>query len=197
MHNTEAPELYAAVFGDLAAAESTLHDLQAAGVPYPAIRMGTHTAEELAGTPLAERVASAGQAGRALWSLTLTLDPQWREQALTTLHAAGTLALGRLPAPDNRANDTERGAIAWRHYVFETDAATDAVGEGAGTTGTTGVISSGVFADGALASGNPPVRSQPAGDHRPSDAGQAPTSDTRRPDTSKDRSRPQTELKEP
>lgn len=197
MPDTELPELYAAVFADLAAAEAVLHELQAAGVPYPAIRMGTHAPAELAGTPLAERASRAGIAGRTLWSLTVSLGPQWRDGAIETLRHCGPFALGRLPAPDNRANDTERGAIAWRHYVFETDAATDAVGEYAGTTGTTGVISSGVFADGAQATGNPPVRSQPPTDQRPSDAGSPPTSDTRRPEVGQQGSRPQTELKDP
>lgn len=197
MPDTEAPELYAAVFADLAAAEAALHALEAAGVPYPAIRMGTHEPAELAGTPLAERASRAGQDAHTLWSLTVTLNPQWRDRAIETLRGRDPFAIGRLPAADNRANDTERGAIAWRHYVFETDAATDAVGEYAGTTGTTGIISSGVFADNAPASGNPPVRSQPPGDQRPSEAGQSPTSDTRRPEVGQQGSRPQTELKDP
>lgn len=190
----QAPEQRTALFAALADAEAALHALQEAGAPYPAIRMHSYAAAELAGTPVEQRAAQA-QISENFWALTVTLDAAWRDKALAALAAHRPFAVGSLPTGDNRANDTERGAIAWRHYVFETGAATDAVGDGAGTTGTTGVISSGVFADNALATGNPPVRSQPASDQRPSDAGDEPTSDTRQPEVAQHRSRPQTELK--
>jgi hypothetical protein len=90
----------------------------------------------------------------------------------------------------------DNGALAWRHYVFESDAATDWAGESAGTTGMTGVINSGAFATGAKVEGNPPATGVPASDERPSDADQPPSSDTMRPDVSTDRSRPETELKQ-
>lgn len=181
-----------ALFGTLAGAEAALHALQDAGTPYPAIRMASYAAADLAGTQLAGRAGAAEQ----FWALTVTLDDAWRDKALAALRASEPFAIGQLPTGDNRANDTERGAIAWRHYVFETGAATDAVGDFAGTTGTTGVISSGVFSDGALATGNPPVRSQPAAGQRPSDAGEAPSSDTKQQEeVGQGRSRPQNELK--
>lgn len=181
-----------ALFGTLAGAEAALHALQDAGTPYPAIRMNSYAATDLVGTELEGKAGTADQ----FWALTVTLDDAWRDKALETLHASEPFAIGELPPDDNRSNDTERGAIAWRHYVFETSAATDAIGEYASTTGNTGITSSGVFSDGALATGNPPVRSQPAADQRPSDADTKPSSDTlKQEEVGPGRSRPQNELK--
>ena len=84
------------------------------------------------------------------------------------------------------------GAIAWRHYVFESPAATDWAGESAGTTGTTGIATSGAFGEGAKVEDN----QLSTGDQRPADKREQPSSDTMRPDTSIDRSRPETELKD-
>ncbi|HEX9373845.1 MAG TPA: hypothetical protein VF897_22730 [Roseiflexaceae bacterium] len=196
MEAQREPEHLVALFATLADAEATLHALQDAGVPYPDIRLGTHAPGDLDHATIAERTQLSGIAlPERFWSLVVVLDPQWRAAALAVLHSRQPLALGRLPALDNRRDDTERGAIAWRHYVFETPAATDAIGEYAGTTGNTGVISSGAFADGARVEGNPPTTATPPRDERPSDAGEQPTSDTQRPETSTDRSRPETELK--
>jgi hypothetical protein len=193
------PETIVALFGALADAEAALHELQAAGVPYPNIRMGAHTPTDLEQPTIVERAELAGIAApEQFWSLAIILDPKWRDKAIETLRQASPFALGRSPTLDNRRDDTERGAIAWRHYVFETPLATDAVGlssNGPGTSGTTGIISSGVFAEGALAEGNPPSRAAPPSDERPSNADQPPTSDTMAPKTSTDRSRPETELK--
>lgn len=189
------PEMIAALFATLAEAEATLHALEGAGVPYPDIRMGAHAPGDLDRASIAERAQLAGVAApERFWSLAVVLDPKWRDKALELLQSRRPLALGRVDPLDHWRDDTERGAIAWRHYVFETPAATDWAGEGAGTTGMTGVISSGVFADGARAEGNPPTKAAPASDERPSDADQPPTSDTKAPKTSTDRSRPETEL---
>jgi hypothetical protein len=186
-------EMLVALFGALAAAEATLHDLQDAGVPYPDIRMGAHPTAEL-DRAIVEQLKLDGSASEQIWSLAVTLDEKWYDKALEVLRGHAPLAIGRVPASDNRRDDTERGAIAWRHYVFESPAATDAVGEYAGTTGTTGIVGSGVFAAGALAEGNPPTKATPPNDERPSDADTPPTSDTLTPVTSTERSRPQTEL---
>jgi hypothetical protein len=189
------PDRWIGLFATLADTEAALDQLQAAGVPYPVIRMGTHTAAELEHLSADERQQIGGTAApEQFWSLALTLDPSWRDKAIAVLRERRPFALGYLPGLDNRRDDTERGAIAWRHYVFETDAATSWAGESAGTTGTTGVISSGVFADGALAEGNPPAHPLGKDDQRPSDAGQQPTSDTMQPKVSNAGSRPQTEL---
>lgn len=184
-----------ALYADLTGAEAALHALQAAGAPYPAIRMGAHTANELGGSAL-RAPANTSQ----FWSLAVLLEPAWREQALATLRASQAFALGQPDAIGTPANESERGALAWRHYVFESQAASDQTGQagdGAGTTGTTGVISSGVFADGALAEGNSPTKATPASDERASDEGQPPSSDTHRSEVGTSRSRPQTELHEP
>ena len=195
MERENQPDRWIALFATLAETEAALDQLQAAGVPYPVIRMGTHTAAELVQLSDGERQQIGGAAApEHFWSLAVTLDPPWRDKAIAVLRERRPFGLGRLPSFDNRHDDTERGAIAWRHYVFETPAATSWAGESAGTTGTTGVISSGVFATGALAEGNPPAHPLGQDDQRPSDAGQQPTSDTMKTNVSKAASRPQTEL---
>jgi len=177
MELEHAPETLVALFATLTDAEAALNALQDAGVPYPNIRMTAHTPAELEGAQLGDISAP-----ERLWSLAVLLDPKWRDKAQDVLEAHHPFAFGRMPAENAGRGDADRGAIAWRHYVFEAPAATDAVGEGAGTTGTTGIISSGVFAEGTLAEGNPPTRATP------------PTGDTLTPETSTERSRPETKL---
>ena len=197
MEVERTPETIVALYATIADAETTLRDLEAAGVPYPAIRLGAYTPGDLDRAELAERTALAGVSlPDHFWTLAVALEPPWADKAVELLRQRAPLAVGTLPAPDRGRGDTDRGALAWRHYVFETPAATDAVGDFAGTTGTTGVISSGAFATGAKVEGNPPTVGAPAGDQRPSDERGRPSSDTMRPDTSADRSRPETELKQ-
>jgi hypothetical protein len=197
METEYAPQTIVALYATLADAEHTLRDLEAAGVPYPATRLGTHTPADLDRADIAERTALAGiTLPEHFWSVAVALDAQAADQAAELLRRHTPLAMGTLPAPDHGRGDPDRGALAWRHYVFETDAATDWAGESAGTTGTTGVISSGAFASGAKVEGNPPATGVPASDQRPSDEHRQPSSDTMRPHTSTDRSRPETELKQ-
>jgi hypothetical protein len=191
------PGTIVALYDRLADAEATLHELESAGVPYPDIRLAAHTPEDLDRATIVERTALAGvTAPDHFWSLGVVLDPRWADQSLEVLRAHQPFALGTMPAPDHGRGDPDRGAIAWRHYVFKSPAATDQVGESAGTTGTTGIITSGAFATGAQAAGNPPAVGLPAADQQPSNARQEPTSDTMRSKTSNDRSRPETKLKE-
>ena len=152
--------------------------------------MGTHTATELGGTAL-RAPTSVGQ----FWSLAVLLEPAWRDQALATLHEHQPFAIGRPDALGTPANDTERGAISWRHYVFESEAASDQFGQPG--EGASGLVNSGVFADGALAEGNPPTKATPRSDERPSDEGQPPSADTRPPEVDLQRSRPESKLQEP
>jgi hypothetical protein len=195
LERPQKPDTWIALFAALADAEAALHALQAAGVPYPAFQLGAHTQAELERLTPEERGQLAGtNAPAQFWSIAITMEPQWRDKALAALRERQPFALGSLPTLDNRRDDTERGAIAWRHYVFETSAATDAIGEHAGETGTTGIISSGVFAEGALAEGNPPASALAVGDQRESDTDTPPTSDALRPNVSKQRSRPETKL---
>jgi hypothetical protein len=193
MNVEHVPQTIVALYATLADAESTLHALESAGVPYPATRLAAHTPADLDRADIAERTALAGiSLPERFWSVGVALDAPEGEQAAELLRRHAPLAVGTLPAPDHGRGDPDRGALAWSHYVFETSAATDAIGEYAGTTGNTGVISSGAFADGAKVEGNPPA----TGNQRASDARRPPSSDTMRPDVSSDRSRPETELKQ-
>ncbi|MEO7909495.1 MAG: hypothetical protein ABIV47_07570 [Roseiflexaceae bacterium] len=197
METENAPQTIVALYAALADAEATLHELEAAGIPYPATRMAAHTPADLDHADMAERTALAGVSlPEQFWSLAVALDTQAGDKAAELLRRHTPLAVGTLPAPDHGRGDPDRGALAWRHYVFETGTATDEIGERAGTNGTTGVISSGAFATGAKIEGNPPAIGVPASDQRGSDAHQSPSSDTMRPDVSTDRSRPETELKQ-
>jgi hypothetical protein len=192
METEYAPQTIVALYASLADAEKTLQLLEAAGVPYPATRLTAHTPADLDRADIAERTVLAGiTLPEQFWSVAVALDAPAGDQAVELLRRHAPLAVSTLPAPDHGRGDPDRGALAWGHYVFETNAATDAIGEYAGTTGTTGVISSGAFADGAKVEGNPPI-----GDLRTSEARRPPSSDTMRPDVSTDRSRPETELKQ-
>ena len=189
METERAPEVIVALYGALADAQAAQEELQDAGIPYPDIRLHGHAATD------PDRPAlDLPNPPERFWSLTVVIDEPGRDQrADEVLRKHAPLAIGRMPAPNKGRSAADRGAIAWRHYVFETPAATDTVGEGAGTTGTTGVISSGVFATNANAEGNPPARGLAPEDHRPANDETA-TTDDRAPETATDRSRPQTEL---
>lgn len=196
METQSAPQTIVALYAALSNAEATLHELEAAGVPYPAIRMAAHTPADLEHADIAERTALAGVTlPERFWSLAVALDAPAGDKAAELLRRHAPLAVGTLPAPDHGRGDPDRGALAWGHYVFATNAATDAGGEYAGTTGNTGVSTSGAFADQAKVDDAPLVIGVPASDQRPSDAHQQPSSDTMRPEVSTDRSRPETQLK--
>jgi hypothetical protein len=191
METEHAPQTIVAFYATLANAENTLCALEAAGVPYPATQLAAHTPGDLDHADIAERTALAGiTLPEHFWSVAVALDAPAGGQAAELLRRHAPLAVGTLPAPDHGRGDPGRGALAWGHYVFETNAATDAVGEYAGANSNTGVISSGAFADGAKVERNPP-----AVDQRASDTRRPPSSDTMRPDVSTDRSRPETKLK--
>jgi len=197
METEPIPQTIVALYTRLADAEATLYELEAAGIPYPAIRLAAHTPADIAHADLAERTALAGiRLPEQFWSMGVALDAHAGDKAAEVLRRHAPLAVGTLPAPDHGRGDPDRGALAWRHYVFETTAATDWAGESAGTTGTTGVISSGAFASGALVEGDPPATGVPASDQRPSDEQHMPSTDAMRPAVSTDRSRPETELKQ-
>jgi len=160
MEQQQAPEVVIALYDGLADAEAAMDDLEGVGVPYPDIRMGTHTPGDSSLPPL-----GAISLPDRFWSLTVVIDQRGVYHAEDILRKHGPIAIGRMPAPNAGRSDTDLGALAWRHYVFETPAATSDT-DGAGTTGTTGVISSGVYATGALVEGNPPVRGLPAGEQQ-------------------------------
>ena len=191
MEQQHAPEVVVALYDRLAEAEAAMEELEDVGVPYPDIRLGAHSPAD-ADPPALGAVALPEH----FWSLKVVIDQRGVYHAEDILRKHQPLAVGRMPAPNAGRSDTDLGALAWRHYVFETPYATDWAGETAGTTGNTGTISSGVFAAGALAEGNPPVRGQSGSHSRAPSEQQQPTTDERRPETSTDRSRPETELHE-
>jgi hypothetical protein len=153
-------ETLVARYPRLADAEAALHELQSAAIPYPDIRMVAQAAQDCPYAVASDRAATC-------WSLTVMLDGPASERIDPILRHHGPRVVSRQPAPQHGRSETDQGAIAWRHYVFATPSATDWVGDSAGTNGTTGVISSGVFADGALVEGNPPTRDLPRSRHRP------------------------------
>ncbi|GAB4212054.1 MAG: hypothetical protein OHK0022_47380 [Roseiflexaceae bacterium] len=133
------PNALVALYGQLAPAEAALHALQAAGVPYPAIRLLPQRPGALGGTAVAGLLPGEG------WALAVTPEEGLRLRAEEVLRDSGALALGRGPAPRDEVED---GAVAWRHYVFDPAAPTADVTDAAGQTGTTGINRSGVFGDG-------------------------------------------------
>jgi len=190
MKQQHMPETVVALYGELAAAEAAMSALEAAGIPYPDIRLRPHRIDDLDRPDLGAVTLSD-----IFWSLNVVIDQRGVYHAEDILLSHHPLATGRMPALLHGRSDTDLGALAWRHYVFETPLATDQVGETAGTTGNTGVSISGVFANGALAEGNPPVRGKRGSYSRPASE-QQPTTDDRRPVTTAERSRPDTQLHE-
>jgi hypothetical protein len=191
MEQQHMPEQIVALYDELASAEAAMEALEAAGVPYPDIRMGAHNIDDPDWPDLGDVVLPD-----TFWSLKVVVDQRGVYHAEDLLREHQPLAIGRMPAPNQGRSDTDLGALAWRHYVFESPHATDQVGEFAGTTGNTGLSTSGVFADGALAEGNPPVRGRRGSHGRPASERQRPTTDDRQPATAVDSARPDTKLQE-
>ena len=189
--NERAPEHVVALYHGLAETQAAMEELQGAGVAYPDIHMNAHTNADT-DLPAIE----TGELPPQFWSLQVVVVEPGVYGAEDILRKHSPLAVGRMQAPNAGRSDTDLGALAWRHYVFETSHATDWVGETAGTTGTTGIGSSGVFAEGTLAEGNPPVRGESGSHNRPASEDQNPSSDDRKPEISTDRSRPDNTLKE-
>lgn len=152
----QAPETLVALYGSLANATAALDDLEAAGVPYVNIHMAAHTADELRDT-VGRTVALPEQA----WSIAVLVGEPLRTKAIAVLRSHDPFTLGSQPADHGGRGEVERGMAAWGHYVFEAVAATDQVGDAAGTAGTTGVISSGIFANKSVGEGNPSERAMP------------------------------------
>jgi hypothetical protein len=173
MEMERVPDMIMALYTALADAQAAQEELQDNNFPYPNIRMQPYSAADADGPAL-----DMPNPPEHFWSLAVLLDEPGRGQAAEeVLQRHGPFALGRLPAPNAGRSSADRGAIAWRHYVFETPAASDAIGDAAGTTGTTGVISSGVFANAALAEGNPPARGLPSTERRPANDQADPTTE--------------------
>lgn len=154
MSEENAPETTVALFGTLATATAALYALQDAGVPYANISMTSHTSDEVAaslGHPIED---DDGQ----VWALSVLIGEPLHSKALDVLRSQQTFAVGQQAAALAGRDEVERGRTAWGHYVFEPVAASDRVGEAAGTAGTTGIINSGAFASKANAEDNPPAQ---------------------------------------
>lgn len=139
----EEHPLVAAIYTSLAEVEGALNALLADGVPYEHTHMGEHTGDD----PI--RAAVSAALPERFWSLAVKPTERDPQQIKERLAAHGALSVGSLRAPELERSDPERGAVAWGHFVFESPAATTQQPEASGTSGTTGVVSSGAFADGA------------------------------------------------
>lgn len=142
MTHEHAPDVIIALYDQLAHAEAALNDLLAAGLDYAVIQMETHDASDYAGA-----LKGAPPASGTIWSLTIPADAGATEAAQAAINNHDPLAVGRAQAPDKGRDEVTQGAIAWQHYRFDAPPGTDQIADAAGTTGTTGVISSGAFAD--------------------------------------------------
>lgn len=140
MAGQQSAEVIIALYGTLADAEAALQALQASGIDYAHIRLQAH-----AGAAYAVALPLGDTRPEQVWTLTLPAEVV-SAQAEELLQQHNALDLGRAPAPAAGRDEVDQGAIAWRHYRFDA-AGSDQIGEAAGTTGTTGVISSGAFAD--------------------------------------------------
>ena len=142
MTNEQSPEVIIALYDQLANAESALADLQAAGLDYSVIRMEAHDASEYA-ADLQQAMPASGN----IWSLTIPVEAGPTDEVQAALNNHDPLAVGRALAPDQGHDEVKQGAVAWRHYRLNGPPGTDQVTDAAGTSGTTGIITSGLFAD--------------------------------------------------
>lgn len=142
MTNEQSPEMIVALYDQLANAEAALADLQAAGLDYAVIRMEAHDASEFASA-----LQHAAPISGNIWSLTIPAEAGATDDAQAALNNHDPVAVGQAPAPDKGRDEVKQGAIAWRHYRLNGPPGTDQVTDAAGTSGTTGIITSGLFAD--------------------------------------------------
>lgn len=151
----QEPQTLVALFGTLADATAALHALQDAGVPYANISMDTHTSSELHGS------LGAATLPDQVWSLAVLIGEPLHTKALDVLREQHAFALGQQTPPLDGRDEIDRGRTAWGHYVFEPVDSSHWVGDAAGTAGTTGIISSGAFADNAHAEDKPAKQNVP------------------------------------
>ncbi len=142
MTNEHSPDVIIALYDQLANAEAALNDLLAAGLDYAVILMETHDAREYA---VALQLTSLGSGD--VWSLTIPAEAGETDEAQAAINDHDPLVVGRAPAANKGRDEVTQGAIAWRHYRSNGPNATGRVTDAAGTSGTTGIINSGAFAD--------------------------------------------------
>ena len=145
------PQSLIALFNTLATATEAMYAVQAAGVPYANLTLESHNVDDVAAS-VAKPIADDDG---LVWSLAVLVGEPLYSKAVAALRTQPAFALGQQDATLGGRDVVERGRTAWGHYVFAAVAASDQVGEGAGTVGTTGVTSSGVFASGSHSEAKP------------------------------------------
>jgi hypothetical protein len=135
--------LVAAIYGSLADVEGALNALLADGVPYERTHMGEHAGDD----PLRASVSAA--LPERFWSLAIRPGDDEPQRLKEKLAGYGALSVGTLRSTELERSEAERGSLAWGHFVFESPASTNQQPEASGTSGTTGIASSGAFASGA------------------------------------------------
>jgi len=153
---TNSPEMLVGLYKTLRDAQNAMYELEAAGVPHPSLKIASHSLHD------AERPQVEAQTlPESFWSLSVTLRTANDDQVHVVLQQHDPLAIGREQAPLAGRSDVDRGAIAWRRYVFEPPPLTPGYPESRGNAGTTGTVSTGMFVEGGKAEGNPPVEGFP------------------------------------
>lgn len=142
MTNEQSPEIIVVLYDQLANAEAALADLQAAGLDYAVIRMEAHDA-----SVYASDLQQAAPVSGSIWALTIPVGAGATDAVQAALNSHDPVAVGQAPAPDKGHDEVKQGAVAWRHYRLNGPPGTDQVTDAAGTSGTTGIITSGLFAD--------------------------------------------------
>lgn len=137
-----------ALYGTLGDTEAAHSALLASGLSEARLLLGALDAEQIAAAGLPDAVERA-------WSLTILPDDQPAEALIEELRRHRPLTIGRIDDPRAARDEVARGAIAWRHYVFESPVATESNTFAAGQTGMTGVANTGAFANDAIAEDDP------------------------------------------
>jgi hypothetical protein len=191
MEQQRMPEMIVALFNDLPVVTEAMARLEERGVPYSDIRLRTYPNQDDDMSSLPPGLPSLAE---QVWMLQVVVEFPGVFRAEELLREHMPLAIGRCLAPNRGRSDTELGALSWRHHVFASSTASDQVGESAGTTGLTGITTSGVFADDAVTTGNVPVRGLRGSEGRPPLRHQNPADEQLHPTTVTDKERPDTEL---
>lgn len=139
-----------ALYRRLEDAEAALNAIQDAGVPYHETFLGVHTDSD------AERPIVAEPLPDHFWSLAVGGEEARHAELSEILQLHKAFRIGYIEKPIELRAESARGAIAWGHLVFDSPASSDQVGDAAGSSGTTGIINSGAFADSAHVQREPP-----------------------------------------
>ncbi len=148
------PEIMVALYVNLRDVQAATYDLEQAGLSYPALRIEAHSEDDNDYTQF-----DVAQPPDFFWSLSVLVNNRILDRTHTQdiLQRHQPFAVGCEPAPLHGRDDVDRGAIAWRHYVFTPPPVNATLPESLGSSGTTGTISTGIFAKDVHAEGDSPV----------------------------------------